>query len=89
RRIVGEILDMLDEDAGQLPFVGERDVELGAGHTVAGNPNRFRNGLVRLRRDDEWVSRMKSWERPLVTLLTLPLLARYGYPVFAGKVLVG
>jgi hypothetical protein len=89
RRAVGEILDMLDEDAGQLPFVGERDVELGAGHTVAGNPNRFCKGLVRLRRDDEWVSRMKSRDRTLVTLLTLPLLARYGYPVFAGKVLVG
>ena len=89
RRVVGEILDMLDEDAGQLPFVGDRDVEFGAGHTVAGNPNRFRKGLVRLRRDDEWVSRMKSRDRTLVTLLTLPLLARYGYPVSAGKVLVG
>ena len=88
-RVVGEILDMLDEDAGQLPFVGERDVELGAGHTVAGNPNRFRKGLVRLRRDDEWVSRMKSRDRTLVTLLTLPLLARYGYPVSARKVPVG
>jgi hypothetical protein len=88
-RVVGEILDMLDEDAGQLPFVGERDVELGAGHTVAGNPNRFRSGLVRLQRDDEWVSRMKSRDRTLVTLLTLPLLARYGYPVSARKVPVG
>jgi hypothetical protein len=89
RRVVGEILDMLGESAGWLPFVGEHGVELYSGHTVAGNPNRFRSGLVRLQRDDEWVSRMKSRDRTLVTLLTLPLLARYGYPVSARKVPVG
>jgi hypothetical protein len=90
RRVVEEILGMLGESAGRLPFVSEHDVELGAGHTVAGNPNRFRSGLVRLRRDDEWVFRMAPQHRKLVTLLTIPLLERYGYPVFAGgKVPVG
>jgi Sulfotransferase family len=90
RRVVEEILGMLGESAGRLPFVGEHDVELDAGHTVAGNPNRFRSGLVRLRRDDEWVFRMAPQHRELVTLLTIPLLERYGYPVFAGgKVPVG
>jgi hypothetical protein len=28
---------------------------------------------------------MRPRDRRLVTLLTLPLLARYGYPVSAGK----
>jgi Sulfotransferase family len=86
RRAVEGILGMLHEDADRLPFVGERDVELEAGHTVAGNPNRFQNGLVRLRPDVEWELRMRSWDKTTVTLLTLPLLARYGYPVSTRKI---
>ena len=89
RRAVEGILGMLHEDAGRLPFVGERDVEIGAGHTVAGNPNRFRSGLVRLRPDVEWELRMRPWDKTTVTLLTLPLLARYGYPISAGKTRAG
>ncbi len=89
KKSVESILSMLGENAGRLPFVGEREVELGAGHTVAGNPNRFRSGPVRLRPDEEWASRMRPRDRRLVTLLTLPLLARYGYPVFAEKTAAG
>lgn len=85
RRAVEGILGMLGEDTGGLPFVGEREVELGAGHTVAGNPNRFRSGPVRLRPDEEWTFRMRPRDRKLVTLLTLPLLARYGYPVSPAR----
>lgn len=85
RRAIEEILGMLGEDPGRLPFVGEREVELGAGHTVAGNPNRFRSGPVRLRSDDDWASKMRPRDKRLVTLMTLPLLARYGYPTSAGK----
>ena len=78
---IEEILDLLGEDARKLPFAGERDAELGISHTVSGNPNRFQNGSVRLRPDDEWAFRMKLRDKTLVTLLTLPLLARYGYPL--------
>lgn len=76
---------MLHEDARRLPFMGERGVELGASHTVSGNPNRFQTGMVRLRPDDEWVSRIRLRDRTLVTLLTFPLLARYGYPIVTGN----
>ena len=89
RRAIEEILGVLGEDADKLPFVGEREVELGAGHTVAGNPNRFQKGPVRLRSDDEWTSRMRPRDRKLVTLLTLPLLVRYGYPASVEKTAAG
>lgn len=79
-RAVKDILGMLREDTHQLPFVSERDAELGVSHTVAGNPNRFRSGLVRLQPDYEWASRMRTRDRRVVTLLTFPLLVRYGYP---------
>jgi hypothetical protein len=89
QRAVEEILVMLGESGRRLSFLREREVELGIAHTVAGNPNRFRSGLVRLRRDDEWVYKMRGRDRALVMLLTLPLLARYGYPVFIGDSLAG
>ena len=89
RRAVEDILGMLGEDAHphRLPFVGEREVELGANHTPSGNPNRFWSGPVRLHLDDEWAHRMRLRDKTLVTLLTLPLLVRYGYPVVpSGRV---
>jgi hypothetical protein len=85
QRAVEGILGMLHEDAHRLPFVGERDARLGVSHTVSGNPNRFRTGQVRLRPDDEWSHRMRLRDKALVTLLTLPLLARYGYPAVTGN----
>jgi hypothetical protein len=89
RRAIKDILGMLHEDTHRLPFVGERDAELGISHTVSGNPNRFQTGSVRLRPDDEWASRMRLRDKSLVTLLTLPLLARYGYPVATGNTPAG
>ena len=81
RRAVEDILGMLGEDAHRLPFVGEREVELGGNHTLSGNLNRFQSGRVRLHLDDEWAHRMRLRDKTPVTLLTLPLLMRYGYPL--------
>jgi hypothetical protein len=84
RRIVKGILGMLGEDSLRLPL-RNGGVELGVSHTVSGNPNRFQSGLVRMRPDEEWTSHMSLRNKTLVTLLTLPLMARYGYPLVTGK----
>lgn len=82
RKSVERILNLLGEDpASGLPFTSERDVRLGINHNIGGNPDRFQTGTVRLRPDAEWARRMRPRDRALVTLLTLPLLTRYGYPV--------
>ncbi len=86
RGALTRVLEMVDEGGADLPFVSGRAVELGVSHTVAGNPNRFKTGRIELRLDDEWKGRMRLRDRALVTLLTLPLLKRYGYPVFVGGV---
>lgn len=85
RGSVEGILEMLDEGAARLPFVDGDRVELGVSHTVSGNPNRFQTGVVELWPDDEWVRGMAARDRRMVTLLTLPLLARYGYPIRPGR----
>jgi hypothetical protein len=69
--------------AGGPPIIG-RDAsgywaELGAAHTVSGNPMRFTTGRVPIRKDERWRTAMPGRQRRTVTALTLPLLARYGY----------
>ena len=60
-------------------IVEEGYAELDTTHTVSGNPSRFFTGSVALRVDDEWRSALDSRDSRLVTSLTFPLLARYGY----------
>ena len=83
RKSFEEILDLVGERDAEPPLVGEREVKLGVSHTVSGNPNRFETGAVELRTDREWVSRMNSRDKALVTALTLPLLIHYRYHVTA------
>jgi hypothetical protein len=54
-------------------------VRLSPNHQVAGNPMRFRTGRVDIRADEAWRTGFGAARRRLVTALTLPLLARYGY----------
>jgi len=81
RESVERILHLMGERGLSLPFVKEREVELRVNHTVSGNPSRFQTGTVKLRLDEEWMSRMSLANRSLVTLLTWPLLIRYKYPL--------
>jgi len=73
----------LDADAvADLVAPAKRDaatVELSTTHTVSGNPMRFDTGRVTLRRDDAWRASSAARERRVVTALTAPLRARYGY----------
>jgi hypothetical protein len=79
------ILQLIDESGRELPFVDEGTVALTGNHTVSGNPARYVDGLVPIREDDEWRSRMSSSRRFAVTLMTLPGLMKYGYS-FDGAV---
>ena len=64
---------------GALDFLDGSSATLSPSHTVAGNPMRFRTGATTLRRDDAWRRELPRPRRWLVTMLTAPLLARYGY----------
>ncbi len=64
---------------GDLEFLTGGGVQLGATHTVAGNPMRFRSGRLVLRRDDAWREAFPPANRRAVTALTLPVRARFGY----------
>jgi Sulfotransferase family len=80
RATVRRVLELLGEPAA-APFVDDQTVLLGPQHTLSGNPDRFRTGTVRIRRDDEWRSQMSRTEIGLVTAATMPYLLRHGYPL--------
>ena len=63
-------------------------VNLTPSHTASGNPSRFAAGPTDVREDDEWRLAMATGARFLVTALTAPLLARYGYAVLSPRAAV-
>jgi hypothetical protein len=79
RSVLAELAGFAGLPSGDGPFVDDATVLLSPSHTVAGNPMRFRTGPVALRRDDAWRARLPRARRLLVSALTAPLLARYGY----------
>lgn len=59
--------------------MGDDWVSLREAHTCSGNPARFRRGRTTIRLDEEWRSQLSLASRRIVTAITLPLLAAYGY----------
>jgi sulfotransferase family protein len=65
-----------------LRFLGDgagRHADLGTAHTVSGNRLRFATGRIPIRQDEAWRAVMPAGQRRTVTVLTFPLLGRYGY----------
>ncbi|MCW2757416.1 MAG: hypothetical protein JWO46_1162 [Nocardioidaceae bacterium] len=60
-------------------WVSPTSIRLGTSHSVAGNPMRFRLGDLAVRPDERWREELPPAARRTVTLLTSPLLRRYGY----------
>jgi hypothetical protein len=81
----GTLAEILAQDHGtaaadeELAFIDGSTVALGIDHSVAGNPMRLEHGSVQLRVDAAWRTSMLPRDRRITTLVTWPLLARYGY----------
>jgi hypothetical protein len=65
--------------AAGLDHIDGRQVTLQPSHGLAGNPFRFRHGSVSLARDDAWRDKLPASDRRVVTAITMPGLAGYGY----------
>jgi hypothetical protein len=59
--------------------LAENWVTLSPGHSVSGNPMRFKHGLIDIACDEEWRVAMPARERRSVVAAAWPLLTRYGY----------
>jgi hypothetical protein len=66
-------------DDRALAFATPPSVHLGIAHTAVGNDMRFQHGEITLREDDEWRRSLGRWSRRAVTVMSWPLLRRWGY----------
>ncbi|HEU0295004.1 MAG TPA: sulfotransferase [Anaerolineales bacterium] len=62
-----------------LDFIDGLHANLKTSHTVSGNPVRFTNKEIKITPDVEWQHAMANRHKWLVTLITWPLLSKYGY----------
>jgi hypothetical protein len=62
-----------------LEFLDGFNANLKTSHTVSGNPVRFTNKEIKIAPDNEWQRAMAKRHKWLVTLITWPLLLKYGY----------
>ena len=79
RRHLLEITQSVGENAPDLKFLSGHLADLKCGHSLAGNPMRFKKGKLNIRLDDEWQRKMPRRDRYIVTALTADLLHRFGY----------
>jgi hypothetical protein len=70
----------LPEDTA-LPVSASGVAELGASHTVSGNPMRFTTGPVPIVADETWRTASRRRDLAAVTAVTLPLLHHFNYPL--------
>jgi hypothetical protein len=54
---------------------------IGQMHTSWGNPSRVGRTSITIRQDDAWRTELSRRDLVVLTLLNLPLLLRYGYPI--------
>lgn len=78
---VGRLLEWIGLAPDAVGFRPDGTVDLAPTHAVAGNPSRFDSGAVTVRPDEAWRERLPAGQRRLITLLTWPMLRRYGYPL--------
>lgn len=65
---------------GDLAFLADGGVRPNATHTIAGSRIRHSKGVLPLRLDEEWRTRLPARDRRLVTLATSVSRWRYDYP---------
>jgi sulfotransferase family protein len=69
----------LPDDAAALRVLDDPPVAPRPTHSIAGNPLRFADGPLRVRRDEAWRGALPRRSRLVVGAATLPLRLRYGY----------
>lgn len=79
RWVLEQIGDFVGEPVSLEMFTGEHTVNVSQNHTVAGNPDRFKQGQIEIALDNEWQHKMPWLNRVTLTVLTAPLLLNYGY----------
>ena len=79
QQIITDILSLIEKESNDFLLLNGHTVRLEHSHALAGNPVKFNVGDVFLQIDNEWLHKMSRLNRNFVTVLTCPLLKKYGY----------
>lgn len=80
--VIRQLAALIGEPAGDLAFLTSDTATVEPTHSVGGNPDRMSSGAVVIKPDEEWRNRISKRDRVVTTLLALPLLRRYDFPVY-------
>jgi hypothetical protein len=78
-RELGQVARFTDLEEELLAPDSAGSFDLGVHHSIGGNPVRFERGPIALKADDAWRTEMGLGSKTLVTAISWPLLAWYGY----------
>jgi hypothetical protein len=81
RETLRSITEAIGMPEAPLPVTDGSTLRLGSSHTVAGNPSRFKDGVIELVPDEEWRTAISPRDRLLATLPGAFALKRYDYPL--------
>ncbi|MEO8477661.1 MAG: sulfotransferase [Actinomycetota bacterium] len=86
-QIVADVLRWAEVDVaeGDLAFMHDGVADLGVDHTVDGNPMRLLQGPVEVTVDDEWRRSLRPRQWAVVSAITAPLIAMYGYALWGER----
>ena len=79
QRRLARLLTDLGIERHSFDFLEGYHANLKPSHTVSGNPVRFVSHEIEIQPDMQWRNNMAKHQQLLVTLITLPLLLKYGY----------
>lgn len=79
QKVLNRILDFIGEPSSSSSLVSEKIADLNANHSVWGNPARFQTGETEIKLDEEWKEKMNKTDILISSLVTFPLLLKYGY----------
>ncbi|NJK57589.1 MAG: hypothetical protein HC939_17090 [Pleurocapsa sp. SU_5_0] len=75
---VRDVLDLLNEEVLNLPFIDSSTVEMNTDHIVTGSPSsRSDTGTVKLSLDEKWKQKMNQVDKTLINFFTFPIMKRY------------
>ena len=81
REAIAGVFEQLELGEADLSLIHGPNVKLRVNHALNGNPVKFNSRGVDLRIDDEWRGAMRERDRKLVSVITSPLMRRYGYVI--------
>ena len=79
--VLDEISRFTNIDFSEVAKMIKRDDEFTKFHTVAGNRLRMAE-KIKLTYDDSWKKNLSLWQKFYISILTFPLLKKFGFKVF-------